>query len=992
MSTGQAPRAQSLAVQAFQRFLELERVTAGLDPGAFLESQPEELRGELAKLLEDLSLLRHSRDTLRPSARCGERIGPYELLEELGRGGAGVVWRAHDTRLDREVALKLLHPYLTLSAQQVERFRCEAATHARASHPALIQVFDVGLEAGTYYIAQELIPEGRTLGDWIAERGTGLVGEGHDREAAALLAEAARGVGAAHAVGIVHRDLKPANILLDPTGHVHVTDFGLARLAGTETLTQTSARSGTPFYFSPEQAAADRKIEAPSDVFSLGITLYELLTLQRPFVGDTTDEVALAILRADPLDPRKLRPGIPRELVWITRKALELDPSRRYADGNSLAEDLERYLAGDPLSVHAMSAQDHARRFCRRHPAWAITITMGSIGLLSIGWLFTLNQNLARTAERDNASLRGALEATRAAVTYMAPEHVSSRGTEPPAFLAELVEAAHSALASRPEALARQLDMAAGFYRGPGFTAESASLSKEAAGLLTSMRTPDDAELYAIRLALLSDLTLRFESDDALALGWSLLEDSAADPIRIAEIQSRMRRVLRWTSDNDALTQLEQRYGSVLDNLTSAVEATEDTEPIRAARMGIDLAILQPKVPGNDAGLRQLQACARTLAERLGEDHPAALDAAYWLSIRKDALFRYEEAEAGASGLVERATRSLGASHPITLHATWLAAQENLKLGYLQESLAGYRAAIAGLAKWLPPESSRLLALRTAFAITLNYTRHYAEAETELRELISIKQRVLGPGAVSTLISRRALAEVFIRSGRLAEAEAELREQLRLEDENRVSPGDPEIVRTFSFLSYGLTEEGDWEALEVLIKDIESRRAQLTSESERRELRNMSLFVRTRSLQGQGKLDEALISVGELLSGLTSRAPLGVKPTRDWLAWTRIRAELLGSLERYDDELATLKARPPGAQASPLPKEEFEQRRILQAEALHGLGRTEEARATLEALDWAWLDTTLLSADRHRLERIAVLAGAPVPPCFARDPEVDVDN
>ncbi|MBI4616073.1 MAG: protein kinase [Planctomycetes bacterium] len=273
------------------------------------------------------------------------RWGDYEILAELGRGGMGIVYQARQVALDRIVALKIVPGGPAAGRSRVARFQREAALVARLRHPGIVTVFEAGEHEGFHYFSMEYV-EGQSLENLIAEKTLAT-----DR-ALALLAEVARAVDHAHRQGVVHRDLKPGNILVDSEGKARVTDFGLGRLilddGGSSTgLTRTEVLLGTPFYMAPEQILDSRRVDGRSDVFSLGVVLYEALTGLRPFFGRNRESLFKHILRDDPLPLRKLRPSLPRDVEAICLKALEKEPAHRYQTAKEMAEDLERARRGD---------------------------------------------------------------------------------------------------------------------------------------------------------------------------------------------------------------------------------------------------------------------------------------------------------------------------------------------------------------------------------------------------------------------------------------------------------------------------------------------------------------------------------------------------------------------------------------------------------------------------------------------------------------------
>lgn len=330
---------------------------------------------------------------VRPPVQAGE----YELLEEIARGGMGVVWRARHRRLGREVALKFVREPLLPGEDGSLRFQNEAQAAAQLRHPHIVTVHEVGEADGRWFLSMELV-SGGTLADRMKRAPLDA------RGAAALLAKVARAVQHAHERGILHRDLKPANILLDAEGEPRVTDFGLARLSERDcSLTLSGVLMGTPAYISPEQAAGiQRAITPASDVYSLGAILYECLAGRPPFVADTQFELLRSVMDEEPQRPASVRQGTDRDLEIIALKCLDKNPAARYASALALAQDLERWLAGKPISARAVSRMERVKKWARRHPAVASLWTALALALVAVGvtgWLFYDAHQKAQAAQ-----------------------------------------------------------------------------------------------------------------------------------------------------------------------------------------------------------------------------------------------------------------------------------------------------------------------------------------------------------------------------------------------------------------------------------------------------------------------------------------------------------------------------------------------------------------------------------------------------------------
>jgi tRNA A-37 threonylcarbamoyl transferase component Bud32 len=301
-------------------------------------------------------------------------FGDYELLEELARGGMGVVYRARQASLGRTVALKMILAGRLASETDVRRFRAEAEAAANLDHPNILPVYEVGEHHGRHFFSMKLVTGGS-----LAARMTELLQD--PRAAVALLAQVARAVHFAHQRGVLHRDLKPANILLDAEGRPYVTDFGLVkRFENDSGLTASGVIVGTPSYMPPEQARAEKAMTVAADVYSLGAILYELLTGRPPFLGASQFATLLQVLEQEPEPPRKLNPTADCALETVCQKCLARQPAARYTRAGELADELERGLAGEAVSACPPTRAERAARWGSKNPvplALAAALLMG---------------------------------------------------------------------------------------------------------------------------------------------------------------------------------------------------------------------------------------------------------------------------------------------------------------------------------------------------------------------------------------------------------------------------------------------------------------------------------------------------------------------------------------------------------------------------------------------------------------------------------------
>jgi WD40 repeat protein/tRNA A-37 threonylcarbamoyl transferase component Bud32 len=315
----------------------------------------------------------------------------YEILEELGRGGMGVVYKARHRRLGRIVALKMILDGAHAAPSELDRFRREAEAIARLQHPHIVQIFDLGEHDGRPYLALEFV-EGGSLARLI--RGAPL----SPRRSAEIVRDLARTIADAHRAGIVHRDLNPANVLLTSSGVPKITDFGIAKRLDAEAAfpTITEQFLGTPSYIAPEQAVRERAatgkdgkrpgidLSPAVDIYGLGAILYELVTGRPPFRGATPVETVLKVLHEDPVAPSRLRPNMPRDLETICLKCLEKLPQRRYATARELGEDLERFLDFEPVKARPVAAIERGWRWCRRKSSLALALGLAGVAILAV--------------------------------------------------------------------------------------------------------------------------------------------------------------------------------------------------------------------------------------------------------------------------------------------------------------------------------------------------------------------------------------------------------------------------------------------------------------------------------------------------------------------------------------------------------------------------------------------------------------------------------
>ncbi len=396
-----------------KRFPELAQELAAFFAG---QRQVEQLAGQLhptiapANAAQEAPTLVPGEPLASPSLGKVRYFGDYELLNEIARGGMGVVYRARQASLNRIVALKMILAGQLASPEDVARFHREAEAAANLDHPNIVPIYEVGEHEGQHYFSMKLV-EGGSLAERVArEEGRGASRDGQ-KAAAGMVATIARAVHHAASRGILHRDLKPSNILLDPQSQPYVTDFGLAKQVKSD-LRQTRSGSfvGTPSYMPPEQARSEKVLTTAVDVYSLGAVLYELLTGRPPFRANTALDTIMQVLDREPDRPRKLKPTIDRDLETVCLHCLEKDPGQALQLGSELAEDLKRWQAGEPILARSSSRPEQIIESARRKPALAglVGVSAVAVVILALGSLFYVAQ-----LKEFNDGLQGALHETK---------------------------------------------------------------------------------------------------------------------------------------------------------------------------------------------------------------------------------------------------------------------------------------------------------------------------------------------------------------------------------------------------------------------------------------------------------------------------------------------------------------------------------------------------------------------------------------------------
>ena len=678
---------------------------------------------------------------------AGETLGDFRIIREIGRGGMGVVYEAHQESLDRRVALKVLPAHLTLRKATVARFQREASTAARLEHPGIVDIYAVGEEGGNHFFAMEFVdgaPLSRVIERLCFESASSLNGfhlgaavaetlqKGKARCATRddsrgdlsddlqeedlllhdfwnrtyieavcrIIARVARALDYAHDRGVIHRDVKPSNILVRENGSVVLTDFGLAREEGLPSLTVTGELSGTPHYIAPEQASPKRApLDHRVDVYSLGVTLYEMLTLIRPFDGKTSQEVLGKIVAREPASPRSQNTLIPRDLETVCLTAMDKDPARRYQSADEFRQDLLNFVEYRPILARPTGIGTRALRLIRRHPGYSALISLLLLFIIVGPIVYAVQAKRAQLriqaaldekevalsekhdaliakdaalVEKNAALLRAEEEAAVARSVSSYLESIFSdfydchaKGEDITAYelIQRNVEAVESKLADQPRLQAELLRSVALVQGILGNTAESERLLNKSLSAFRRMEGGDTAETLhgTIHVGELLLRSYRYDEAeellvDCLEKSRAMLGDEHEDTLRVMHLLGNIWSSQgRYTEAEPLYLQLFEHYNALGDNHPEALHfmmhVGETCEALGRA---------------NEAELH-LAECAERCGRALDHDHPFAMRTLHSIGISFRQKGKLADAESCFGQLLEH-YRKLGDDHPETIH------------------------------------------------------------------------------------------------------------------------------------------------------------------------------------------------------------------------------------------------------------------------------------------------------------------------------------
>jgi len=862
------PDPAELAIDAF-----VDRLLRGeaLDVEQYAAEHPELAAPDLARLRKLARVLGRGAPLgapLRaaagePPARAPlERLGPYRLIERLGAGGMGIVYLAEDERLGRRVALKLVRPELAGSPSALARFEREARTIARLRHESIVTVFEAGREGETPYLAMEFV-----AGENLDEKLAAARGAQQHVPLEAVLGWArdiARGLAAAHAAGIVHRDVKPSNVRITDQGRALLLDFGLAFDPDSASLSRTGEVHGTMFYVSPEQVAGGAaKVDARTDVWSLGVTLYEALTGHRPFDGAHSQEVLYRILTRDPVGPRALEPDLPRDVENVVLMALEKDRERRYASAAALADDLEALLEHRPTRARPTGALTRALKWSRRKPAHATALVLASLLLLGgpLTWALVRERHTRELgAEKRLADEQRRLAEARAGdLEEMAKFQgdVLAR-VEPPRM------AQHMLAALRDEARAAAL----------------------AAGLDEARTAQRLAELErALEGANTTNVAVRSLREDVLEPALATAHERfAARPSVLGMLLHTIGGTAWSLGLSDLALDAQQQAWAVL---AAHPEAEERDRCVVRANLGYYL------FAAGDAEQAEphLRAGAEGLARIFGAEDGRTLSARHNLALLLRARGQNAEAEALVREVLEARRRTLGPDDPDTLVSLSNLGAVLLVQERREEAEPLLRAAYEGRRRVLGPGSDATLTSANNLAVLYKDLERLADAEALLREAYDAARASLGDRHPTTSFLRTGWAELLVLQGCHAEAVEPFTRSVELGTELS-GPLHPDTLYAVARLGSLLRRLGRWSEAEALLGErwslVDAVHPDLPRPT-RDTAQQWALLLRE-----QGRFEEAAAIFTRLVAAWTAElGPLHERTQRlrtDLLAtWTRAR-------------------------------------------------------------------------------------------------------
>lgn len=738
---------------------------------------------------------------LRPAARLSADmvIGDFRLEKPIGQGGMGQVWVAEQLSLRRLVAVKFIRSE-RITDRQLELFAREARAGGRLSHPGIVSIYGHGHSEGVAWIAMELVrrahdvsgeqnrldPQGlagaRTLRDLKDEVASAReLPEGYDRRIARLIAEVAEAMSAAHEAGVIHRDIKPQNVLLTVEDHPKVTDFGLARIVDEPGLSQTGEFAGTYYYMSPEQITARSDgIDHRSDVFSLGVVLYELLALRRPFEGDTSHQVAAQIVTREPSDIRTIRSRVPHDLAVIAGKALEKDRNKRYQTMGALAADLRRHLANEPIQAKPPTRAERAVKWARRNPGKSGATAIASVTFTIIAVLLVenirTNRALERSADRERRAANIAKQNEQRAVAgeqqARKANEAAERTLHDMEWLLGLQQEVFDGLESRGGggALEESLD-AALQVRYPDLTE---FLHGDGGALVAQGKGGIENPL--VKATVLQMIAKVFQHRGAYDRAGQLHALALQEFLALYGPSDRRTIVAKGYVASAEFERDNKQYAEVL--LREALEASRDALGEDHAETLVLLTHLGMLLV-ETGRFEEAELCLEETLERLqgkGSEGATAVAARGTLALLRREQGRFGETEKLTRETLPMARRTLGDTNRLTLLLLNNLGEALMNNGRHSEALPFLEEAVPGLRQLMGDAAARTIDAKANLASALGGTGEVERAELVYKEILSTIQPRCAPERLRQV--RGNLAQLLKRGERLPEAETLLLELL----------------------------------------------------------------------------------------------------------------------------------------------------------------------------------------------------------------------
>ena len=794
------------------------------------------------------------RGALSPMAdlNAGTRLhyfADYEIIEEIGRGGMGVVFRARQVSLNRDVALKMILTGRLASESEVNRFIQEAQAAAGLRHPNIVEVYEVSSYQGHHYYSMELI-EGQNLAELVKEVPMPA------RKAAECMKAVADAIHFAHERGTLHRDLKPTNILIDVFGLPRITDFGLARREQIDAHLTTSGQViGTPAFISPEQAQGSSTAIGPrSDLYSAGAVLYYMLTQRAPFAADSLAALLDLVVHQDPVSPRALNPSIPRDLETICLKCLEKDQARRYSSAKTLSEDLDHFIRAEPVIARPTSAAHRAWRWCARNRTISGSIAAIAFVLVA-GVLVSTRQALRAKAEA--AKSKQTAQFLQDMLQGVGPSVALGHDTT---MLREILDKTamriDSELKAQPEVREDLQAIIGNVYNELGLYEKAEEMHRKVLATATTLWGSEHLEVANALINLANALQGQGKLPEAEAL------------------------------DRRALAVRKKRLGNDHPDVAMSLEGLAEV-------LG-----LEGKLKEAEASLREVVTMQKKL---LGNEHLDVATSVQNLGQTLRVEGRLPQAESLEREALSIRRKRLGDDHPdvaTSLNGLAIVLDEE---GKFDEAERMHRQALALRRKFLDPDHPLIAESLNNLASVLSDENKLAESETAYIEALRIEKKVLGAEHREVANSLNNLALLFRDEGKLSDAEQTQREALAVW---RKSFGleHPQVATALNNLAAILRDENKLQEAET------DQRAALAMQQKLLGTENSSV---ARSLYNLGGILSSENKLGEaeevLQEAVTMRRKLLGAGDLDVAAALERQAEVMSAAGRLDEEDALLR-------------------------------------------------------------------------------------